>query len=437
MANVPESLDNPYSAPSELTAGESRRASSWFYYGWVNVVIGAMAMFATMPGRTQGLGLFTKGLLEDLKLEQGEFAHMNLWATLIGALFCLPAGRLLDRWGARSVLAIVVLALGLTVWALSAVESALMLFVLITLTRGFGQSALSVVSIALVGKWFRRRLTLAMSIYSVLVVLLFAWGFGWVGGNIRALGWRAAEPQIAMGVLVVFLPLAVVLARSTPESIGVEPDEPHGAAEQDGPADEVVVGPGFTLAAALRTPAFWIFAGGASLYGLVSSGLGLFNQSILAERGFEEEVFHDTLVLTTMVSLAGQAASAFAGWLGSLRRVMAIALFLYAGALLSLPHIDTLAGVRAYAVVMGLSGGIITVVFFAVWGETFGRAHLGRIQGAAQLLTVLASAVGPLLFAKCHDRFASYSPLFFTLAPIVVAFGVAAWLTPAPKASLE
>ena len=37
---------------------------------------------------------------------------------------------------------------------------------------------------------------------------------------------------------------------------------------------------------ALATPAFWIFSIGAALYGLVASGIGLFNESILAERGF-------------------------------------------------------------------------------------------------------------------------------------------------------
>jgi hypothetical protein len=43
-----------------------------------------------------------------------------------------------------------------------------------TLTRGHGQSALSVVSLALVGKWFARRLNYAMAIFSLLV------GFGFI-----------------------------------------------------------------------------------------------------------------------------------------------------------------------------------------------------------------------------------------------------------------
>ena len=39
--------------------------------------------------------------------------------------------------------------------------------------------------------------------------------------------------------------------------------------------------------------------------------------------------------------------------------------------------------VFVYAVLMGISGGIVTVAFFTCWGKVFGRAHLGAIQGVA------------------------------------------------------
>jgi hypothetical protein len=29
---------------------------------------------------------------------------------------------------------------------------------------------------------------------------------------------------------------------------------------------------------------------------------------------------------------------------------------------------------------MGISGGVVTVVFFPVWGQVYGRSHLGKIQ---------------------------------------------------------
>jgi hypothetical protein len=71
-------------------------------------------------------------------------------------------------------------------------------------------------------------------------------------------------------------------------------------------------------------------------------------------------------------------------------------------------------------------------VFFAFWGHAYGRAHLGRIQGVAQALTVLASAVGPLLLARVA-AVGSYANAFYALAVFVFALGVWAWFVPAPS----
>ena len=67
---------------------------------------------------------------------------------------------------------------------------------------------------------------------------------------------------------------------------------------------------------------------------------------------------------------------------------------------------------------MGVAGGMLTVIFFTVWRQAFGPAHLGQIQGAAQLLTVLASAVGPLVLAAGHRAYGSYAPVVQNLAVV-------------------
>src|SRR5262245_64140840 len=68
---------------------------------WINVLIAALIMVATLPGRTQGLGLITEPLLRDLNVDRVSYAQINLWATLLGAIVCLPAGRIFDRLGLR------------------------------------------------------------------------------------------------------------------------------------------------------------------------------------------------------------------------------------------------------------------------------------------------------------------------------------------------
>ncbi len=73
----------------------------------------------------------------------------------------------------------------------------------------------------------------------------------------------------------------------------------------------------------------------------------------------------------------------------------------------------------AWAAAMGLGGGLVMVLFFSVWPRVFGRRHLGRIQGVAQAITVLASAVGPLLLAWCVEMTGSYAAMFWILAGTV------------------
>src|SRR5687767_4334914 len=188
-----------------------------FYYGWVNVFVAALAMVGTLPGRTQGLGLITEPLLADLQIDRVVYARINLWATLIGALFCLGVGKLIDRFGSRIVLTVVTLALATVVLLMSGASSVMAIAILITLTRGFGQSALSVVSITIVGKWFVRRLNLAMAVYTVVLSVGFMMAFPLIGAMVIKSGWRSAWAAIGFCLLFGLAPLALLLVRSSPE----------------------------------------------------------------------------------------------------------------------------------------------------------------------------------------------------------------------------
>ena len=73
------------------------------------------------------------------------------------------------------------------------------------------------------------------------------------------------------------------------------------------------------------------------------------------------------------------------------------------------------------------------VVFFSFWGRAYGRAHLGRIQGAAQAMTVVASAVGPLFLALWSEATGSYAIAFYVLAAVVAMLALAAAVVPVPS----
>ncbi len=400
-------------------------ARTSFYYGWTNLAVAALAMVATLPGRTQGLGLVTEPLIADLGIDRVSYANVNLWATLLGAALCLPCGRLLDRFGSRLVLTTVLFALGATVLFMSAATGLPSLFLTVTLTRGLGQSALSVASLALVGMWFARRLNVAMGVYSVLVGMGFIAAFPAVGGAVLSAGWRPSWFAIGLILVAVLAPLAWILVRDNPEREGLALD---GAATKV--EDHLV---DLSMWDALQSPAFWVFALSSSLFGLVYSGIALFNQSILEERGFDAATYHQVLVISTLLGLGANFAGGFLASRVSIQRVMGIGMAVLATALLALPFVETYPHVMLYAMAMGIAGGVVTVVFFSVWGQVFGRRHLGRIQGCAQMMTVFASAVGPLMLAMTLESTGSYDSIFFVLAGAVVVLGVGCWTVSIPS----
>ena len=169
------------------------------------------------------------------------------------------------------------------------------------------------------------------------------------------------------------------------------------------------------------------------MYGLIASGIGLFNESILAERGFSADIYYRALAVTAITGLAGNFGAGAWADRGSLRRVLIAALLLLTAALAALPHVTTNAHVYAQAVAMGIAGGFVTVVFFSFWGRAYGRTHLGSIQGVAQALTVVASALGPLVFAWFAQRTGSYALAFYGLAAVMVLLAGAASSVRVPR----
>ena len=410
------------------------------YYGWVIVVVAALAMVGTLPGRTQGLGLITEPLLADLAIGRVAYAQINLLATLAGALFAYGVGSLLDRRGSRVVLTGIAALLGLVVLGMSQVSGTLALIVAVTLTRGLGQTALSIVSLAMVGKWFQRRLTWAMALYALAMSIGFMLAFPAVGALVLAQGWRTAWAAIGAALVVGLAPLAWTLVRATPADVGASMDGDRGsdpgsgARRRRGTAERIErLLSSATLSEALTSPAFWVFGLASTMYGLVASGIGLFNEAILAERGFEPGVYHTALAVTAITGLAGNFVAGAWAEKGSFRAVLVTSMVMLAAALAALPRVTTVTHVMAQAVAMGVAGGFIMVVFFSFWGRAFGDAHLGRIQGAAQVMTVLGSAVGPLALAWCVEATGSYAFAFYVLAAVVAALGVAAMLVRLPR----
>jgi MFS family permease len=380
---------------------------------WLQVILAAAAMVMTIPGRTQGLGLITEPVIADssLHLDHTLYAWLNLMATLGGALFALPFGWLIDHLGIRFVLIVNLLLLAIATSSMAAAGGVTSFFIGMLLTRGLGQSALSTTSLTLVGKWFTERLTYAMAIFSVVSGIGFIVLFMTVGYLVKDFGWRWTWQSL--GVSIGLLGVVAWIYSRNPSSAA-----PSETKEAESNASAAI--PSATLKAALRSPIFWVFGLSSSLFLWVSSGIGLFNEDVLAELHFDKDTYIAGLGISTFATLI---TNGLAGWLSmrwSLPRLMMIGMLLLAVCLGFLPFMTEKWHVYLNAIFLGTSAGIVMVVFFACWGYYFGREHLGLIQGSAQALTVLASALGPVSMALCKQSLGSYRPLFFVLAGLAI-----------------
>ena len=413
-------IANPVASASEAIPPVVARPT---WTDWYVVVVAAVLMSATLPGRTHGLGLITKRLLDELAMDPVTFAQINLWATLLGASFCLPCGWLIDRFGIRWVALATVVPLSAVVYLLSRAEAISEVAVWVTLTRGLGQSMLSVISITLIGKRLTGSVSVPMGVYAVVFSLLMAVTTGLLGAYIIDVGWRQAWATQAWVLLLVLLPILLCLPSESSDR------------RQSMTTSRPVSNHGATLQQAITTPCFWVFAFSISFFGLISSGLSLFSQYVLAERGFAEEVYHQTLVIGLLAGLVANVGVGILAKQRSLSLLLAVSLFLLAGTLGGFPWITQLWQVYVYATLLGVAGGMLTVLFFTVWKQAFGQQHLGAIQGAAQMLTVFASAIGPLLVALAERQSGSYALVFGSAATIAAVAGVTAIFTAVPQAS--
>lgn len=396
------------------------------YYGWVMLVLAAVAMTATLPGRSHGLGLVRSRMIDDpaLELTGRGFDWLNCWAVLIGSALCLPVGRLIDRVGVRAALVAVAAGLGLAVLSMTQATGWLVLFLALILVRGLGQGALSLVSMAMVGKWFTRRLGVAMGLFSVLLTVGFIVSFVAVGEGVKAVGWRGAWAGMGWAILLGLVLLGLLLVRSTPESVGLAADP--------GPTDTRRAVFDMPPGEALRTPAFWVFTAASAVFYLAWTAVTLDHEELLRDRGFDYDTY---IVVGAVLTFIGLPTNLLGGWLAQrwhLGKLLAVGMAALAGALALFPFVADRGVLLLYAGLLGVAGGVVTVVFFAVYGTAYGRAGLGTIVSVAQALAVVTSAFGPVLLTESRVAFGSYAPLFLTTAGVSAALAVAGWRTRLP-----
>jgi MFS family permease len=388
-----------------------------WYRGWLIVGIAAVAMVATLPGRTVGLGMITEAILVDLEMERTVYAQLNLVATLIGAAFGLLAGIAVDRAGLRLTTAGTLACLAASVICMGMFAGAGTLGVFLVLSRGFGQSALSTCSMTMVGKWFNSHLSIALGVFTALVSVGFVIAIS-LAPLVTSLGWRTVWTYggVALLGLAALVWLLVPSRQQTP-ALNTE------AADNAGSSHDA------TLPQALRSPSFWIYTACTGTYYLTTTGLTLFYEDVMKERGLDRDSYEVAMAAFLGAGLLGNFAAGFAARRFDLGRLLCLTMALLSVYLFTFPFIESTSAAAAHAALFGAAGGAFMVLFFTGYAKAFGKTHLGKIQGVAQTFMVIASSFGPPLFAEIKAANESYAPVFSHLMPVFLALGVTAWFS--------
>jgi sugar phosphate permease len=402
------------------------------FYGWVILAVGAIGGVMTSPGQTYAFSAFLDHFINDLGLSRSMVSTLYTVGTL-AASFVLPfVGRRFDRHGARIMITLASLLLGLACIYMSFVRNAVMLGIGFFMLRQFGQGSLSLVSKNVINLWWVRRRGRMMGIVGVFGALLGGLFPYLINTLIAAYGWRWTYVILGVMVLVVMIPVGWIFTRNRPEDHGLEPD---GGVLQAGHGDTAEpLETNWTLAQVVRCPAFWITAVGMSSMSALNTGLFFHIFSVFEDCGLSSTVAASVFV---PIATTGAVMQLIAGLLVGrvhLRVLLALALILEAGILMAATRLTSVPLAYAFGIAWGIQGGVELLVMGVIFANYFGRRHLGAIAGFSSTLLVAASALGPMPIGVARDLLGGYETVLSGAAIVPLLLGLACLLFGKPPA---
>ena len=388
------------------------------YYGWWIVLGAILCNFASLSVGQSVVGVFTQPVTESLGWKVWQYTLGPSIAVGTGALSSVVVGQVLDTRGPRPLIFIGSIVSAVCLFLLGT-QSSLIVFIPIYLIAGIGGWNLfsSFVVNSAVNKWFVRKRGWALALGSAGISLGSLITPLVLTGVVDNYGWRTGYFTLSLFVLLVVFPIGILMRRS-PEDYGLLPDgveegQTHNL--EDLPVSELSP---LNRSQAIRTRSFWLLVFG---FALISSGLmsvlihaipfsqgagfarttgaiglsvnGLANLSSKAVWGFGLQRFHPRIlvIVAYSISATGVLFMLIAGSY-TLVSLLLVGFFLY-----------------------GFGFGGTIPLSESLWARYFGRAHIGSIRGVSHPVTILGSALAPVLVGVSFDLTQSYRPAFVVI----------------------
>lgn len=388
--------------------GESWRA-------WVALGVGVLAVSAH-SALAYGMSPLLKPITDELGWTRSEYAAAMNFRMLLLMVVAPWAGRLVDRLGARAVLAAGALLMGVGTLGLSRMDSLAPLYGY-SLLIGPGQACVgSVAGSALVLRLFRRWRGLAIGILNG--------GDNFVTSGVHMAsaallarrGWRGALGSLGFAYLG--LAVLVLLVLRAGEGRSTDDDE-SGEDENPAPVDDRTSGP--LEGIPWRDPSLWLLlAAYVPIYAFITS-VGIHFPAFQRDLGRSAEAASYIYGLTTVVGAVGSVAWGWACERFSSRGalVAVVAGLAATSVFLWIPISDGTWYV--WAVGFGVVNAGAVALLALVLNELFGSHSIGRLMGTAMVFCMAGTIVGNFLSAGLFDRLGSYLPVWRIFSALMVA----------------
>ncbi len=392
------------------------------FYGWRIVTASFTILFVVVGIVYYSFPVFYLPLINEFGWSRAEVtAGFFFSILLIGPLFGISAGFLIDRHGTRRILLTGLLFAGSAFLGFAFMHSLLAYYLFYFMQTIGYVSAGPIPNQVLISHWFSRMRGRAMGLAYV--------GIG-VGGAvapvlarflIREAGWRRAMLALSGIILLVLIPLALALVKNRPSDMGLCPDgDPAPAAERATPAT-----PATTLRQAMRTRSFWMILTGSLLSIGAVGGVIQHLQLYLGDRRFTPDRAAQVASFLLVASILGRITM---GYLADRfpRKYVMLAACLMVAAGIPLLYFPTVPGtVYIFAFIFGFGMGADYMLIPLMTAECFGLASLGRLMGVILTTDAISQALAPVVVGRIYDLHRSYDSGFALLAAMAASGALA------------
>ena len=398
------------------------------YYGWIVVAASSTVVFARMAPAITTLTVLIFPISQQLGWSRTLIAG-SVSAGAIASLALAPAvGWAIDRFGARPVLVVSVLGLGVAMLSLAWATIPLTFYIAFASARVVFHTSAPIGASTVAARWFIAKRGRAIGVIFLI---------GAVGGIVYTMvaslvvesyGLKTTWIVIGLMVLVISVAPSFLLVAERPEDVGLLPDG-------DEPADKKMLPisafhevenmtleeDSWLLSEAVRSGTFWllILMGFACYF--VHTSIGVHMGAYFRDLGLGATSAALAVSVSWIVSAIG---SLVWGWVTdriSVRYAYCGMFLFQAGSTLHLMFTGGTAGVFLASALFGVVSAGSNVVPSVIYANYFGRSSLGKIRGLGEVGVLLGQGTGPVIAGVLFSLQGGYDTIFVVF--IVLALG--------------